>query len=183
MALGFEVHGPTKIQVDMTGGTDNLVDLGYTDNNDLISFEMDYMTEPIMSSMMGNIPEQYVHLGTIGYLNMTLVKWDTATMDDLIFSVPGGTTEGAVGTVGGLRLGAEGTTDQTFATNFSVKLVCATSGDAYLFENCLIEGRGVKLLDFGNKAQRVGLSIVCLPYSDTDNVHHGDDNIYSVTRA
>jgi len=183
MALGFEIHGPTLVKVDMTGGTDGLVNLGYTDNSDLISFELDYMTEPITTTHMGNIPEQYIHLGTIGYLNMTMVKWDTATMDDLIFSVPGGSTEGAVGTVGAVRLGPQGTTDHTFSTNFSVQLACATSGDTYNFENCLIEGRGVRVMDFGNKAQRVALSIVCLPYSDSDGVHHGDDNIYSVTRG
>ena len=180
--LDFHVWGPSKVQIDLDGGTNNLIDLGYTDNSDLISFELDIMTEPIMTTRMGNIPEDYIHLGTIGYLNMTLVKWSENYTEDLFHgSVPDGAVEGDVGTVGKLRMGAQGTSDQTFGTNFSLRILQTGTGspDSIDFHNCIIEGRGIRMLDFGNKPQRLGLSIVCLPLSGSDNVHAGTDNIYT----
>ena len=177
--LDFNLWGPSKVSIHLTGGTPN-IDLGYTDNSDLISFELDIMTEPIMTTRMGNIPEDYVHLGTIGYLNMTLVKWSEEYIEDLLqTSVPDGAGEGDVGTVGKLRMGVQGTTDATFGTNFSLRVAGAGNGDSVDFHNCIIEGRGIRMLDFGNKPQRLGLSIVCLPLSGSDNVHAGTDNIYT----
>ena len=184
--LNFQVWGPSLVKVKPDGYGTPDEELGYTDNSDLVSFELDIMTEPIMSSYMGNIPEQYVHLGTIGYLNMTLSKWNETNVRDLLSSSlgqgEGAGKEGVVGTVGSLRMGAEGTTDQTFGTNFSLSITGATSGDVVTFHNCIIEGRGFKRIDFGNKAQRIGLSIVCLPYSSgTDDEHTGSDHIYTIT--
>jgi len=180
MALTFEVQGPTKVQVDLTGGVDNLVDLGYTDNNDLISFELDYMNEPVFTTRMGNIPENYVHLGTMGYLNITLVKFDQAVVEDLIQSVPAGVVEGQSGTVGALRMSAD---DTAHTTDFALKLNCATTGDSYVFKKCIILDRGVRMLDFGNRPQRMALSIVCLPLQAENDVHAGTDEIYGVTRG
>ena len=180
--LDFHVWGPSKVQIDLDGGTNSLIDLGYTDNSDLISFELDIMTEPIMTTRMGNIPEDYIHLGTIGYLNMTLVKWSEGYAEDLLHgSVPDGAAEGDVGTVGKLRMGAQGTSDQTFGNNFSLRVLQTgtASPDSIDFHNCIIEGRGVRVMDFGNKPQRLGLSIICLPYSGGDAAHAGTDNIYT----
>ena len=185
--LNFQVWGPSLVKVDPTGynATPN-EELGYTDNSDLISFELDIMTEPIMTTYMGNIPEQYIHLGTIGYLNMTLSKWNETNVRDLMGETvgqgEGGGVEGRVGKVGSLRMGAEGTLDQTFGTNFSLSITGATSGDIITFHNCIIEGRGFRRMDFGNKPQRIGLSMVCLPYAGgTDDEHTGSDKIYTIT--
>ena len=180
--LDFHVWGPSKVSINLSGGTPN-IDLGYTDNSDLISFELDIMTEPIMTTMMGNIPEQYIHMGTVGYLNMTLVKWSEGYVEDMLHgTVPDGAVEGDVGTVGKLRMGAsdgQGTSDATFGNNFSVRVAGAGNGDSIDFHNCIIEGRGVRMMDFGNKAQRLALSFVCLPLSGSDGVHAGTDNIYT----
>ena len=180
MALTFEVQGPTQVSIGIGGYGASYTALGYTDNSDLISFEMDYMTEPILTTRMGNIPENYIHLGTMGYLNMTLVKFDQAVIEDLIHAVPDGAEEGDVGTVGALRLhlANDGNED-----DFSLKLDCATTDDVYSFHKCIIEGRGIRLLDFGNRPQRMGLSIICLPYQASSDTHAGTDNIYTVTRG
>ena len=180
MALTFEVQGPTKVSIDIAGGTSYGTGLGYTDNSDLISFELDYMTEPILTTRMGNIPENYVHLGTIGYLNMTLVKFDQALIEDLIHAVPDGAAEGDVGTVGKLRMNTNDTGD---GDDFALKLDCATTSDVYSFHKCIIEGRGIRMLDFGNRPQRMGLSIICLPNQGSDDTLAGTDNIYGVSRG
>jgi hypothetical protein len=189
----FQVWGPSLVSVSPKAYNATPDEpLGYTDNNDLISFEMDIMTEPIMSTYMGNIPEQYVHLGTIGYLSMTLSKWNEQNIQDLIGTTCGGNDgasdgEGVVGTVGSLRMGVQGTTDQTYGTNFSLSIVGSSISShisKVVFHNCIIEGRGFRRMDFGNKQQRIGLSIVCLPYSaGGDAVHTGSDHIYTVTYA
>jgi hypothetical protein len=80
-------------------------------------------------------------------------------------------------------MGAQGTTDTTFGTNFSLRIAGAGNGDHVDFHNCIIEGRGIRIMDFGNKPQRLGLSIICLPLSGGDNVHAGTDNIYTRTYA
>lgn len=173
----FEVCGPTEVKFDTTVVSPTFTNtLGFTDNNDLISFELDYMSEPVMTTRMGNIPENYIHLGTMGYLNITLVKWDVALVEDIIHAVPDGAAEGDVGTVGALRLATDDTAD---GDDFAIRLVCANTSDTYTFHKCLIDGRGVRILDFGNKPQRISLSIICLPQQGSDNTLVSTDNIYT----
>ena len=175
MALAFEVHGPTKVQLSTNQGTPSWADFGYTDNNDLIGFEMEYMTEPITTTLTGNIPEDYVHLGVFGHLTMTLVKWDVDELASLIQHAPDAAGEGDVGTIGKLKI-ADG------SNNFGLKLIAAASEDTYTFHNCIIEGRGLRRLDFGNKPSRIGLNIICLPDSLGADMS-ATDNIYTVSRS
>ena len=174
MALAFEVHGPTLVTWHNTAGTAGpALELGYTDNNDLISLELEYPNEPIFTTRSGNIPEAFVHLGVIGRLTMTLVKWDAAQLEDLTHALPGGAgNESEVGTIGGLKVSTDG--------NFSLKIAGTASGDAYVMKSCWLDGP-VRRLDFGNKPSRIGLNIICTPYEDSAGTLAADDAVYIVT--
>tara|TARA_R110000824_G_scaffold182887_2_gene363888 strand:- start:21 stop:551 length:531 start_codon:yes stop_codon:yes gene_type:complete len=174
MALAFEVHGPTLVTWNNAAGTASPANnLGYTDNNDLISLELEYPNEPIFTTRSGNIPEAFVHLGVIGRLTMTLVKWDHEQLEDLMHALPGSAAlESEVGTIGGLKTSGSG--------NFSLKIASTASGDAYVMKSCWFDGP-VRRLDFGNKPSRIGLNIICTPHEATPNTLDGRDEVYTVT--
>ena len=174
MALGFEVHGPTLVTWNTAAGTASPANsLGYTDNNDLISLELEYPNEPIFTTRSGSIPEAFIHLGIIGRLTMTLVKWDNAQLEDLMHALPGSATaESHVGTIGGLKTSENG--------NFSLKIAGASSGHAFVMKSCWLDGP-VRRLDFGNKPSRIGLSIICTPHEAVAGALAVDDEVYTVT--
>jgi hypothetical protein len=174
MALAFEVHGPTLVTWNNAAGTSNpAAVLGYTDNSDLISLELEYPNEPIFTTRSGSIPETFIHLGVIGKLTMTLVKWDAGQLEDLMHALPGGATaESHVGTIGGLKDSANG--------NFSLKIAGATSADTYVMQSCWLDGP-VRRLDFGNKPSRIGLSIICTPAEASAGELAATDEVYTVT--
>ena len=173
MALGFEVHGPTLVEWDnATGAANPSNELGYTDNNDLISLELEYPKEPIFTTRSGNIPEAFVHLGVIGRLTMTLVKWDYEQLEDLTHALPGGAaSESEVGTIGGLKTSGDG--------NFSLKITGAASTHTYIMKSCWLDGP-IRRLDFGNRPSRIGLNIICTPYEDPAGALAADDAVYTV---
>jgi len=166
MALGFIVHGPTKVLIAETAGATPSDVLGYTDNNDLISLELEYPTEPIFTTRLGNIPEAYIHLGVIGRLTMTLVKWEVTFLSRLIMQVPGVPgAEGGTGTIGGIKTSGEG--------NFSLQIAGIASEVEYTMGNCYIDGP-VRRMDFGNRPSRIGLNFICLPLMDGDDPADAD---------
>lgn len=174
MAAVFNVEGPTSIQYSATTGDESstsYVALGYTDNADLVNFEIETFDHPIKTTRLGEIPEEFVHLGTVVHLNITLLKWD-ATQGALL-QHQGRTAEGDMGTIGALKLKAGGGT-----AAFALKVIGGTK--TYEFHNCVLTGRGVRVLDLGNRPKRLALSILCLP-ENMDGATVGTDNIYAVT--
>ena len=187
MASAFNIMGKTTVSVAFNGSGGSYSELGYTDNNDLINFELDYMSQPIMTTAFGDIPENYIYTGTMAYLNMTLIKWDRAVADDLIYGTTGAGAEGEIGTIGGLRLDIDSNDADSTLDGVAVKLVCAdtTLGTTrtYIFNKCLILGRGLRVLDFGNRPQRLAINFTCLPELGDTSAITATDHIYSVADA
>jgi hypothetical protein len=154
MALGFMVEGPTTVQTTNLGTFSTFADLGYTDNNDLVSVDVEYLQETIESSDTGRVPVDVINMGVIATVNMTLVKWDDTKLQNLLEFPSGGA--GQVGTIG-LRMFGNGSSDYRF------KLKLVGDDKTFTFHRCHFEARAVRMFDFGNRARRVGLSITCLP--------------------
>jgi hypothetical protein len=175
MALAFEVHGPTQVLFDNSAGAASPANvLGYSDNNDLISLELEYPSEPIYTTRSGSIPEAYIHLGVVGRLTVTLAKWDKEFITDISHALPGSATaESDVGTIGGIKDDGNG--------NFSMKILSAASTHHYTMKNCYLDG-SIRRLDFGNKPSRIGLNIICLPYESTPGTLGAADSVYEVSR-
>ena len=181
MAATFNVEGPTEVWLSTLTddeGSPSWTSLGFTDNADLINFEMENFSHPIKTTRLGEIPEDFVHQGSVGHLNITLIKYDTTEAAKIIYSVPAGAAEGDMGTIGALKLGSH--LGASGADNaFAVRLIGLNT---YTFLNCVIVGRGIRVLDLGNRPKRLALSILCLP----DNLDSatagpaGTDNIYTV---
>mgnify|MGYP004450309631 FL=1 len=173
MALGFVVHGPTKVLFNTAAGTTAPANvLGYTDNNDLISLDMEYPQEPIFTTRSGSIPEAYIHLGLIGRLTMTLVKWDAGILETLMYALPGDAdTEADVGTIGGVKTTGKG--------NFSLRISGISSNIAYTMQNCYLDG-SIRRMDFGNRPSRIGLNFICLPHEATPGTLAATDEVYDI---
>ena len=186
MANIFNISGATTVTYDTSstaGSSFSGTALGQTDSNDLISFELEYFKEPIHTTEFGpHIPAQYVNLGALGYLSMTLVKWDLDALEDLTQMLPGTIVESSIGDIGALMLGADtavGVADQTYSTDgqCAIKLVTSIGSD-YTFRNCVIDGR-IRVMDFGNRPQRLALNFLCLPYAESDNTLEDGSVIYT----
>jgi len=173
MAATFNVEGPTSIQYSATTddeGTVSFQDLGYTDNADLVSFEIETFDHPLKTTRLGEIPENFIHLGTVVHLNITLLKWDVT--QGTLLQHQGRTAEGDMGTIGALKIVTGGT-----GAAFAIKVIGGTK--TYTFHNCILTGRGVRVLDLGNRPKRLALSILCLP--NNLDAASGTDNIYAVS--
>jgi len=170
----FNVEGPTLIQYSATTGDESsatFTDLGYTDNADLVNFEIETFEHPIKTTRLGEVPEEFIHLGAVAHLNITLLKWNKVNGEKLQHQH--GTEQGDLGTIGGMKLTAGGGTDA-----FAIKIVGGVT--TYTFHNCVLTGRGVRVLDLGNRPKRLALSILCLP-ENMDGTTISTDNIYTVS--
>jgi len=180
MAIGMISHGPCKVEMSSLTYSAAYSDLGYTDNSDLIQFELEHIKEPVFTTRMGEIPEDWVHQGSVGHLSFTLIKWDTTEVAKLAYAVPGGAAEGDVGNIGEFHL------NSTENFSFAIKFTGTASNDTYTFHKCVLDGN-VQLLDFGNKPQRVGLNFICLPLAAVEGNEFTSlaetDPIYTISRA
>ena len=173
--MTFNVEGPTKVQlstITADEGVTSYTDLGYTDNADLISFETETFEQPLKTTRLGEIPEDFVHMGAVAHLNITLLKYDLAEAAKIMYAVPDGAAEGDMGTIGSLKIDTAGASNA-----FAIKIIGGSK--TYEFHNCITTGRSVRVLDLGNRPKRLALSILCLP--DNLAAAAGTDNIYTVT--
>jgi hypothetical protein len=161
MATTFNVQGPTglyiKQQAPGTTTSTGFSLLGHTDNDDLISVEIDNMMDPYFSTESGREPAALIYQGTIATITATLVKWDTAVKDTLITTI----WEGAGGTLG--SIGQNQLDDSTFSNveGLQVKLVpTSTSGIetyTYQFFKCYVES--MQETGWGNAPKKLVLSL------------------------
>jgi len=187
MANIFNISGATTVQYDTTSDAGTSFSsqgagLGQTDNNDLISFELEYFKDPIHTTEFGSaIPAQYINQGVLGHLSMTLVKWDLDALENLTKMLPGTIVESSIGNIGALMLGADtsqGVSDQAHGdSQCAIKLVTSIGSD-YTFHNCVIQNN-IRVMDFGNRPQRLALNFLCLPQAEGDGALTDGSAIYS----
>ena len=165
MTIGFEVVGPCTIQTDaVLDGT--LVDLGYTDNDDLPSYDEEIFNRPLTSTRWADTVVDMVYRGKAALLSVVLVEWENLELIDLLDKMPGAAGAGATGES---DLGQPGTrwrpgspeTDHT--RQIKIKPIIVGQFE-YLFHNCILNGAGgYRVFDLGNQEKRIGLQFIVLP--------------------
>lgn len=163
MAEGFQVSGPTKVQVCLLGDNAAFVDLGHTDNDDLIDFDEEDHYNALTSNETGEMTADVVFNGSTGMLAMSLVKWDEVVLDKIKTrqrqGVVTGTDPGKFAEVGKLLVA-----DSRF---FGVKLLTTRTGmKSYTFKRTWMPIRARKH-GFGNIGQRKLLVFHTLPDTST----------------
>jgi hypothetical protein len=164
-ATDFQVSGPTTIA--WTDST-NFVNLGFTDNEDLIRISATNHSRSFSRNDQGDMIGEAVMSGTTFTIDFTLVSWDQAELVKLISKVRSGTAsanaadEGLFATVGGTVV--NGATSR----RIGLRITPTTSGQiVYSFPRVMLAS-GPEYLDFGNTLKRVALSFVTLaPASGT----------------
>lgn len=160
MAATFNIQGPTKLIIEQQaeGTTSAITDvLGYTDNDDLISVAFDNILDPYYSTEKGREPAALVYQGTVATITATLIKYDTAILDNLKECVWAG-AGGTPGTVGQDQLAAA-----TWGNveNLQVRILPTYTSNietyAYQFFKCWIESAAET--NWGNAPKKLALTI------------------------
>ena len=160
MAATFNVQGPVALQIKQqapgTTTASGFELLGYTDNDDLISVEIDNMMEPHFATETGKEPAALIYHGTIATISATLIKWDTTIKDKLIETI----WEGVGGTLG--TVGQNQFDDANFdnVLGLQIKLVPTSTDNietySYQFFKCYLES--MQETNWGNAPKKLVLT-------------------------
>ena len=181
MNIVFEVFGPCKIQTDAAAADQStLVDLGFTDDDDLPSYDEEIFNRPLRSSRWADTVVDMVYRGKAALLSFVLVEWENTELIDLLDKMPGaaGTGEGDLGQPGTRWRAGSPATDHTR----TIKILPVISGQFfYTFHSCIMNGAGgYRVFDMGNQEKRIGLQFVVLPQLQS-NVIATDSPFYTRT--
>lgn len=153
MATAIFVSGPTKIQVNSGAG---LVDLGYSDNDNLPQITYTDHIHEIKTVASGAVPEEMVVQNISATITVTLVKWDAANLAAMLGDLRSSSGNAYNATVGRLLVNDSGTVQ--------VKITPTTAGKtAYLFGRCYVMSDAVIHSNFGNVEQRLALTFRAVP--------------------
>jgi hypothetical protein len=158
-ATDFHVNGPTSIYWNVGGTADPSVELGKTDNDDLIriTFRDHYRT--FSRNDTGDMIAESVLSGTTAVIDFTMVSWNKDELEKLLKRVRTGgslaagiANEGIFATVGGSTI--QGALPKTI----SLKIDPTTVGETvYTFKNLMLT-TGPEYIDFGNTLKRIAFS-------------------------
>ncbi len=156
----YEVVGPNLVEVSRSTDVGAFVELGWTPNGELPSFEREVMTEELGSTELGDEPEQIVYTGQRGLVQFTLAKWDDAVLAIMkALAIPGavgGDGEGAMGVIGEVFVGINIATSATFSIRFT-PLITGRAQRTYPI--CWLSGTGaIREVDFGNTGSRQSIT-------------------------
>lgn len=150
MATSIFVAGPTMIQVNTGSG---YVDLGMSDNDNLPQITYTDNIHEIKTVASGAVPEEMVVQNIAATITVTLVKWDSSVLAQVLADNRGAAYEA---TVGRLLVDDGGV--------FGVKITPTTANKtAYAFGRCYIIGDSVVHSNFGNVEQRMALTFRAIP--------------------
>ena len=167
--MAFQVPGPTSIWViDNINAAYTL--LGYTPNDDLVSYEEEIFMDPLTSTFTGDTPGDYVHRGKVGSIALTLVDWDDEVLGNLLAAATAGdppiVAEGALGEIGRTHGVVNSAVDSSFGLRIDSDLsgMPSKSVTRHQFDRCFLVGPNAhRAFDFGNQARMEALSITVLP--------------------
>ncbi len=171
MAVDFNVMGPCLVETDIVLMDGTLAQLGYTPNDQLVSWTVEHGSVRLTSSRGGTAPLDAVYTGSIVTLDLVLEEFDMGEWKELM-QPPGSTVDGKVG-IPGSRW------NQSLANGgkvFQLKLqpVDRAGSDtdesekrpATTFPVCFIDGPNAgRLFDHGNESTKAGLSITAIANS------------------
>ena len=161
-ATDFHINGPSKVSVFLGGAEGAYVDLGYTDNDDLIRFTVTDHKKLLTRTDSGDMISQVVYSGTTATIDMTLVSWDEAVLTRMLAKLRTGDDffgsaifQGDFSSVGSVaRAGAE---PDRYVT---IGIVGSLDENRYYFDVILNSGPGY--IDFGNAAKRIAMSFITI---------------------
>lgn len=175
MAGIYNVNGPTLVQVcieptDMAGaGT--YVDLGWTPNDELLSFQVEEYGAELTSTDRGDAPAEKVTRGMSAIIPMTLNKWDYSTLQKIqtrFITGTGATTNEArfaSSNIGKLFVGTSSAPLRCIAIRLTPSLSGARQ---YQFNLAWLMPEGVRQFNMGNEEKRLGLVFRAIPDGNGD---------------
>lgn len=164
MAATFQIMGPCRIHIAVAGGSTS--ELGETDNEDLIEFEIEENRHDVHTVTSGVEIVTAVFMGRRGTLSFTLNKWDTAL--ELWKGAPGdAATAGLPGVVGTRYI----TGSEYFKVEIRRVAAESTEDIGYTFGRCLL--REYRVFDFGNKEKRMAVEFAVTRDGSTGNLADG----------
>lgn len=175
MAAIYNVNGPTLVQVNIApsdrvgGGT--FIDLGYTPNDELMSFQVEEYGAELTSTDTGDAPAEKVTRGMSAIVPITMNKWDNATLQKIqtrIITGTGGTSNEArfaASNIGKLFVGYSTAPARAIA----IRIVPSLTGSIqYQFNVAWMMPDGVRQFNMGNEEKRLGIAFRAIPDSNGD---------------
>lgn len=158
-ATDFHVNGPTTIYWNVGGTSAPAVELGKTDNDDLIRITMRDHYRTFSRNDTGDMIAESVVAGTTAVIDFTMVSWNQEELEKLIKRARTGgslaagiANEGIFATVGGSVI--NGASPRTIALKIEPT---NTGGTIYTFKNLMLS-TGPEYMDFGNTLKRIAFS-------------------------
>lgn len=164
----LNVTGPHTIQWGVAAAVPSFTDLGRTDNDDLFSVEIEHKYMDIFTNEFGLNPAESIQMGSVAYVNFTMVSHNPQAVINMI------------ATAGGISTGGTGPTFPTIGettlanTNLiAFKINPGIAGNpGYTVNYCRLISHTLK--DVGNKPTRVGFRFEIIRTNQT--------NIYTVNQ-
>jgi hypothetical protein len=162
----FHINGPTVIRWYRTdGGSPGFVELGYTDNDDLVRVSVTDHKRIFSRNDTGDMISQVLYSGTTATLDFTMIAWDDAVLEaflckcrtGLTAPLSGSNAQGQFASVGGVARTGNPATERV--VNLVVTPVADTPG-TYYYQFDMVLNSGPEYMDFGNAAKRIAMSFV-----------------------
>ena len=161
MASTFNIQGPTSLSIQSATAGYNV--LGYTDNEDLISVDIQHTLDPYTSTETGSEPAALIYTGVIATISATLIKWDTAQKDTLLGTM-WEVTNGAPG-MGVYGQNIFDSTNFGNVENLGVKITPTATANietyAYTFDTCWLDA--IQETGWGNAPKRLVVTFKTKP--------------------
>lgn len=156
MAATIKVAGPTVIRCK-GGALGNYTILGYSDNDNLPSFQFNDTQHEIKTVLSGAVPEEIVLTGTSARISVALVKWDETTLDAITALQRGATNSTTIGK----RLVATSST-------FEVQIEATMTGEIYTFGRCYLPSDSIGDSQWGNRERVLTIAFMAIPNSSNN---------------
>lgn len=162
-ATDFHVNGPTTIYWDVGNTAAANLELGKTDNDDLIRITMRDHYRTFSRNDTGDMIAEGVLSGTTAVIDFTMVSWNKEELEKLIKRVRAGgsattgvANEGIFATVGGSIVNG------ALPRTVSLRIVPTNVGETiYNFKNVMLS-TGPEYMDFGNTLKRIAFSFTSI---------------------
>ena len=172
MAEAFEIAGPTDVLLDPAGAAAEAA-LGRSDGEERIAFNVRILGREVSADEDGLVPGEVIHLGSMGLLNMQLVKWDRTQLQNLWNTIPRSAVTGDAnlhqGDVGRLWSMTGGAVSGVGFFKLTLKPDLTDGRTIYAFGKCYLLGDdAISEAEIGNDKTVLRLSINVLPDSNGD---------------
>ncbi len=95
MAIAWHCAGPTTVQVRLNPASGDLVTLGITSNDDLVSMNVEELNRNFTRNDLGDMTAESVLTGSAAEVSATFEYWDEAVWAQILGRTRRGTTDGS----------------------------------------------------------------------------------------